>query len=199
MNMEEAYLRAEIEDSIFYRECKSAFKGSVIKLLGINLIAVFAFGLLVLLPVYAAGGASAVIASAIIFAAADALVLAFLIIRKKKLFKSFVDNFYSFSAIEFKELCRQSRASGLKYDTLFLLENFIVIPQELLIIPYSDINRVFAMTLSQRSLLTMGYRNTQLRITLNNNKTYKIEINRPDEFLDDFENFLFSAKKTRIY
>ncbi|MGN1101109.1 MAG: hypothetical protein ACI4RG_02890, partial [Huintestinicola sp.] len=112
--------------------------------------------------------------------------------------KSFVDTFYSFSAIEFKELCRQSRASGLKYDTLFLLENFIVIPQELLIIPYSDINRVFAMTLSQRSLLTMGYRNTQLRITLNNNKTYKIEINRPDEFLDDFENFLsFLGEKNK--
>lgn len=188
IDYEREYIRAEVENSVFYKECQLALKGNLLKLLGVNLAAVFAFGMLVLLPVYISCSKLVMLLSILLFIAADICVLILFQSRKKKSAGLLYDKLYSLTADEIRELSRQARVSGMKYDTLFLLDKYIFIPQEMLMLPYESGENVFSVFIVRR-IPVYCCSNAELRITLKE-KTIRLEINRPNDYFVDYESFL---------
>jgi hypothetical protein len=72
-------------------------------------------------------------------AAADVFILYAFIKRARKKYESFTEAFCEMPPSEYDDLCSQAEKSGKLYNTLYLLDEFIYVPQNMLLIPYRDI------------------------------------------------------------
>lgn len=91
---------------------------------------------------------------------------------------------------EYDDLCSQAEKSGKLYDTLYLLDEFIYVPQNMLLIPYRDIKKVITEYHKTNGI----YDGAKLKITLADKSERVIYMKSIRQFRDEYDDFIWKLE-----
>lgn len=195
---------AKREGTLFFNDYKSANKGYTAKVVMLNILlfAVFlVFLFILLIPNYDTFFVNLILCSAFYLVIAVAANI-FFAYREKQKRSEYLNLLANFSENEYWDLCSQVADAEIMYGTLYMLDDYVYIPDATLLVPYSDIYRLFTV-FRKRSVTILGpsfVESAQLRIMLENEKTIKVSVANMSDIMhlhQEYDSFikLFEEKK----
>lgn len=177
------------DKSVFFTESKSALRADIAKIIVFDVISILAYLMFTCwLTVFFSDAGTAVFFT--LSAAADVFILYAFIKRARKKYESFTEAFCEMLPSEYDDLCSQAEKSGKLYNTLYLLDEFIYVPQNMLLIPYRDIKKVITEYHKTNGI----YDGAKLKITLADKGERVIYMKSIRQFRDEHDDFIWKLE-----
>lgn len=188
----------ERDGSIFITFCRRALKFNIAKIIWFDIISAAAYLLFTCWIPLVFDSAAVTVFYFLFSAAADIFIVYRLIKKKTAKYDGFAEIIYGMSASEFDGICRQAEASGFKFDTLFLLDDYIFIPSEMLLLEYTDISDIKTKYhITKIEDVIPVYDGAEMHITCFDGKKYKLNMKRIHEFKQTYDDFLWLVNLKR--
>lgn len=190
--MDEAYFK-EFEDSIFIIESRTALKRNIVKAVLIDLGLLFAYGMFTFWIPFEFKNSFTTFIYIAVSLALGAVLLYFLIKREKRKYDDLIEQFNEMGSSYFSELCNQALNAYLKYNTFCLLDDYIFIPGDMLLISYSNINEVQTIYHSTNFI----YDGARFVIYTFAGKSFSIRVKQFRAFKREYDDFIFLLNEKR--
>lgn len=188
MDMQKKFRQLEVKESIFGGDCRIVRRDSIVKLILLNIVPVPVLLFCIFFTLK-----PSTIPICIALLTADIVLSVIFAVRESQRIRSFEDSLAEMADDEFRSLCSQMSKAEMLYGGFYVLENHLYIPSELLLIPYKEMDTVYASFVRYYFGIKLM---AVLRITLKNRKTYKI-LAEPRGIHQDYSDFieLLNSKK----
>lgn len=188
----------ERDESVFISLSRRTLRLGIAKIIWFDLISVTAY-LLFTCWIPLVFDSEAVTAMYFVFsAAADVFIVYRLIKKKTAKYDSFAEIIYGMDISEFDGICGQAEASGYKFNTLFLLDDYIFIPSETLLLEYTDISDIKTVYhITKIEGIIPVYDGAEMQIICFDGKKYKLNMKKIHEFKETYEDFLWLVNLKR--
>lgn len=182
----------ERDESIFITLCRRTLRFNIAKIIWFDIISITAYLLFTCWIPLVFDSAVITVFYFIFSAAADIFIVYRLIKKKTAKYDSFAEIIYGMSASEFDGICRQAEDSGFKFNTLFLLDDYIFIPSEMLLLEYTDISDIkTTYHVTKIEGIIPVYDGAEMQIICFDGKKYKLNMKKIHEFKETYDDFLW--------
>lgn len=190
------------DSSIFIVESRKTLRLGIAKIIWFDIISVTAY-LLFTCWIPLVFDNKAVSYAYFVFSAAADIFIVYKIIKKKTAkYDSFAEIIYGMDISEFDGICRQAEDSGFRFNTLFLLDDYIFIPSEMLLLEYTDISDIkTTYHVTKIEDIIPVYDGAEMQIICFDGKRYKLNMKKIHEFKETYDEFLWlvNLKRSNSY
>lgn len=190
------------DSSIFIVESRKTLRLGIAKIIWFDIISVTAYLMFTCWIPLVFDSKAVTVMYFLISAAADFFIVYKLIKKKISLYNSFTETIYSMDISEFDGMCRQAEDSGFKFNTLFLLDDYIFIPSEMLLLEYTDISDIkTTYHVTKIEDIIPVYDGAEMQIICFDGKKYKLNMKKIHEFKETYDDFLWlvNLKRSNSY
>ena len=192
----------ERDDSVFIKLCRRTLRFNIAKIIWFDIISVTAYLMFTCWIPLVFDSKAVTVMYFLISAAADFFIVYKLIKKKISLYNSFAEKIYSMDISEFDGMCRQAEDSGFRFNTLFLLDDYIFIPSEMLLLEYTDISDIkTTYHVTRLEGVIPVYDGAEMLIICFSGKKYKLNMKKIHEFKKTYDEFLWlvNLKRSNSY
>lgn len=188
----------ERDESVFIALSRRTLRFNIAKIIWFDIISVTAYLLFTCWIPLVFDSAAVTVFYFVFSAAADIFIVYRLIKKKAAKYDSFAEIIYGMSASEFDGICRQAEASGFRFDTLFLLDDHIFIPSEMLLLEYTDISDIKTKYhVTKIEDIVPVYDGAEMQIICFDGKRYRLNMKKIHEFKETYDDFLWLVNLKR--
>lgn len=188
----------ERDSSVFIQKSRSALRWRIAKIIWFDIISVAAYLMFTCwIPLAFNGGIVAVVYF-IISAALDLFIVYKLIKKQTAIYNSFSEQMYNMDSAEFNAICRQAEDSGFKFNTFYMLDDYLFIPSQMILLEYTDIEDIkTTYHITKIENIVPVYDGAEMLIICRGKKSYKLDMKKIHEFKRTYDDFLVQLNLRR--
>ena len=182
----------ERDESIFIALSRRTLRFDIAKIIWFDIISAAAYLLFTCWILLVFDSTAVTVLYFLFSAAADIFIVYRLIKKKTEKYDSFAEIIYGMSDAEFDGICGQAEASGYKFNTFFLLDDYIFIPSKMLLLEYTDISDIkTTYHVTKIEGVIPVYDGAEMQIICFDNRKYKLNMKKIHEFKETYDDFLW--------